>query len=173
MKKDFPGIGEVVVQILSFHQIQEAIDLIYGVYQQEKIWTDYTKDQIRSELEASFQDTCYRPVYFVALLGNKMIGIAGFMESFISSEAYELSFATILPQYQNKGLGTWLVYLRLKEIVRLQKNALVLTRTRASKIFEKFNFRYMYKTMDTDGSAGAYDYMFCPAQEANFSFIER
>jgi len=171
MKKDFPDIGEVTFEKLSREQVPEAIELIYSVYQHEGIWIDFTKTQIEEEILSAFDNICYRPIFFVALFEGKMIGIASYMEAHISSEAFELSFGTILPEYQRKGLGTWLIYLRLREIIEKEKNAVIFTRARAGKLFEKFNFTYIYKVSDEDDSVGSYDYMFCVAKDVDFNHL--
>lgn len=166
---DINTIGKVSISKIESSDIKEVTELIYDVYQHEKIWSEYTKEQIFQDISAAFTNVpAYRPTYYIARIDKKIIGIAGFTEAFMSSDAFELSFATILPLYQRKGLGTLLTKLRLQEILTLKHNPVIFTRTRAPKLFESFNFKYIYKTTDTDGVKGSFDYMFCKGNEISF-----
>ncbi len=168
MERNFTGIGSIRIEKLTEEKAPEVIELILSVYKHENIWPDYLKSDLEKEVFSSFQDTCYKPVFFIALYSNKIIGVASYMESHISSEAFELSFATVLPEYQGHGIGTYLTHIRLKEIAEREKDAFIITRTRFPRIFEKFNFKYIQKTLDSHGSNGPYDYMFCLAKDVVF-----
>lgn len=172
MKHYFENIGEIEIEKLSEDKIIEASEMIVSVYQHEKIWLDYTVEETIDEMTASFKNYVYKPTYFIVLLKGKIIGIAGYMESFISTQGFELSFATIHPEHQRKGLGKFLTYLRLKEITEKDKNAVIFTRARRPKLFEKFGFKYIHQTKDADG-CDTYDYMFCPASELNLNEFEK
>src|ERR1035437_79814 len=141
MTKYFDGIGEVVFQKLTTDKINESADLIYNTYQAEKIWVDYPKEQVIDELMCPFSNLVYKPSYFIALQNNVVIGIASYMWSHTSSNVLELSFNTVNPDFQRKGIGQHLVYLRLKEIIEQgNDDSVVITVTRKPKLFEKFNF---------------------------------
>lgn len=159
MNKYFYGIGEVVFQKLTTDRINEAANLIYNTYQSEKIWLSYSKEQVIDELMSSFTNLVYRPNFFIALQNNMMIGIASYMWSHTSSCVLELSFGTVHPDFQRKGIGQHLTYLRLREIIeKSSEDSVVITVSRRPKLFEKFNFTtsFMVKNEKEDSS-----FMFC------------
>lgn len=172
MKKEFKNIGEIEIVNLSEEKASEAGDLIYSTYQREGIWLEYSREQVAEEIESSFRNICYRPIFICVFFQGKMIGLASYMESHISSDAFELSFATVIPEFQAKGLGSYLVYLRIKKILESVSGAFFLTRARAPQIFERFGFTYLYKTKDTHGTPGPFDYMFCHSSDINQKYLQ-
>lgn len=164
MKKYFENIGEIKFEKLTVNQINECAELIKLTYENENIWSDYSKEEATEELICSFTNTIYKPIYFVALLNNKIIGLASYMWSHCSSNVFELSFNTIHPDYQRKGIGTYLTYLRCKEILELDRQSLIITVARRPKVLEKFNFKTICKIKNEDEES---DYMICKASEIN------
>lgn len=145
MKKTFEGIGEVSFEKLTIGKINELTDLIYETYQREGIWLTYSKVDIEEELVCSFTNLNYKPTYYIAIFNNKIIGCGSWMWSHTSSNILELSFGTVHPDFQRKGIGKHLTYLRLKEIIETSnKDSVVVTSSRRPKFFEKLNFKHSF-----------------------------
>ena len=161
---NFKDVGEVTFEKLSLCRIDEAAELIYYTYQKEGIWLEYMKEEAMEELICSFTNSVYKPTFFIALLDGKMIGIASYMWSHCSSHIFELSFGTVHPDYQRKGIGQHLTYLRLKEIVGIGDPSLTMVTTvaRVPQLFEKFNFQTVCK-MENEHEEAAY--MICKGTE--------
>ncbi len=142
MKKHFEGIGEVTFEKLSVSRINELTELIHETYQREKIWVSYSKEQIETELLCAFTNLNYKPTYYIAILNDKIIGCGSFMWSHTSSNVFELSFGTVHPDYQRKGIGKALTSLRLTEIIQISnEDSVVVTVSRRPKFFEQYNFK--------------------------------
>lgn len=151
---------------LPITKINEAAEFIYNTYQKEGIWLNYTLEETIEELMCSFSNLVYRPTYFVAYSpDNKIIGIGSYLWSHCSSNVFELSFGTVHPDYQRRGIGQYLTYLRLKEIVDGHSDAIIITVARRPKLFEKFNFKTVCKIKNEDEDS---DFMICSAIDINF-----
>jgi N-acetylglutamate synthase-like GNAT family acetyltransferase len=171
-KKNFKDIGDVDFIYLTQERIDEVAEFIINVYQHANIWQDYTKEEVKEELLASFSNYVYKPVFILALHEGTLIGAASYMWSHMSSQAYELSFASVLPEHQRKGLGTYLIFLRLKEILEIRnRDAVIFTRCRRPTLFQKFGFQYVRKHMGKS-TAGS-QYMYCPAEDVDLNGCNR
>ncbi len=142
MEKEIEGIGKVIFEKLSIGKINELTDLIHETYQREGIWLTYSKNDIEEELVCSFTNLNYKPTYYIALFNDKIIGCGSFMWSHTSSNVFELSFGTVHPDFQKKGIGKQLTSLRLKEIIEISnEDTVIVTVSRRPKFFEQFNFK--------------------------------
>lgn len=157
--KLFETIGMVKFEKLSIGKINELTDLIYDTYQREGIWLSYSKKEIEEELLCSFTNLNYKPTYYIAIFDGKIIGCASFMFSHTSSNIFELSFGTVNPDYQRKGIGQHLTNLRLKEIIEISNSStVVITSARRPKFFEKYNFKVAFSFLNEKEESS---FMFC------------
>ena len=145
MTKNFKNVGDVNFEKLTIRKINELTDLIWNTYQREGIWLTYSKADIEEELICSFTNINYRPTYYIALLDGKIIGCGSWLWSHTSSNVLELSFGTVHHDYQRKGIGKYLTYLRLKEIIeKSNSDPVVVTSSRRPKFFEALNFKHSF-----------------------------
>ena len=159
MEKYFEGVGTVKFEKLTIGKINELTDLIYDVYQKEGIWLTYSKDDIEQELVSSFTNYNYKATYYIAIFDGKIIGCGSYMYSHTSSNILELSFGTVHWDFQRKGIGQYLTYLRLKEIIETSnKDSVVVTSSRRPKFFEKLNFKHAFNFLNEDEESY---FMFC------------
>lgn len=163
IKKHFERIGEVTFEKLTIRKINELTDLIYDTYQKEGIWLTYSKEQIEEELICSFTNLNYCPTYYIALFNDKIIGCGSWMWSHTSSNILELSFGTVHPDFQRQGIGKYLTYLRLKEIIEISnKDSVVVTSSRLPVFFEKLNFKHSFSFPNENEES---HFMFCKVMD--------
>ncbi len=156
-------INDIKIRKLLPEDIDIVAQFVIGIYQSEGIWLTYTIEDMKEELYASFSNLLYKPVFFLAFIDSELIGIASYMITHMSSQAYELSFVTIDPKYQRKGIGQLLTKIRLQEILSLDKDAIIFTMARRPKLLEKFNFKIISNYIDSGGTEVFY--MFCMGHE--------
>lgn len=139
------NIENITFKKLDILQINELIDFIWNVYQKEDIWLTYSKEQIANEIFSSFANINYRPVFYLALYENKIIGCGSWMWSHMSSNVVELSFGTVHPDFQRKGIGKRLTELRLEDIQKeCNKDSVIVVTARRPEFFEKMNFKHSF-----------------------------
>jgi len=78
------------------------------------------------ELKAMFTPAPFRPVYVVAEEGKKMLGFAGYVQSWMHYGVYEVFWVNVLPEKQNRGIGKKLVSTLLREIKKKKDAGVVL-----------------------------------------------
>ena len=159
---------EVTFEKLSITKINEAAELIQKTYEADGIWSHYSAADACEELMASFSNLIYRPIFFLAIHEGKIIGLASYMWSHCSTNVFELTFGTVHPDFQRKGIGQHLTYLRLKEIVDDNADALIITVARRPKLFEKFNFKSVCKIQNELVDS---DFMVCKSVDVNFDTL--
>ncbi len=85
------------------------------------------KREIVEDLYAAFSPTqVYRPVYFVAIEDDKIVGFIGYNQSWMDFHAYEIFWVQVHPDFQKQGFGKSLMCKVLVEIQAIEKAELVL-----------------------------------------------
>jgi len=102
----------------------------------------------KGELGAMFRNKVGGPSYVVAEERGKIIGFAGFVQSWMDFHVYHIFWVNVAPQYQNKGIGTALVKRAITEIKRKRgedkKAAMILITTTSPAYYKK---RFGFKTL--------------------------
>lgn len=100
------------------------------------------------ELNAMFRNNVGSPSYVVAEERGKIIGFAGFVQSWMDFHVYHIFWVNVDPQYQNRGIGTALVKRSIQEIKRKRgedkKAAMILITTTSPAYYKK---RFGFKTL--------------------------
>lgn len=76
----------------------------------------------RLELREMFRTGAIKPVYYVAEVGGRVVGLVGFMQSWMDYNVYQIFWVNVAQEYQGQGIGTKLVEKAIHEI-RKQKGA--------------------------------------------------
>lgn len=89
----------------------------------ESFGTDtYPKEQfdsIREEFMAAFDKPWWgRPKYFVCEMDDKIVGMAGYVQSWCDWDTFEFFWLSVRKGYYGKGIGKALVEYREKEVMR-------------------------------------------------------
>jgi len=155
-------IGNLLIDIKIREMLESDIDdcakLIVDVYKAEGIWPNWTIDNTIRDLKVAFDSPKYKEKYFVAVIDNEIIGIGGAAESFMTTNAFELCYGTIKPEYQRKGIGTALTLKRIEYIKSIRKHGYIFTSARYPKFFDKLGF---VNVMEKDGKGDSGSGGFC------------
>ena len=107
----------------------------------------------REMLEA-FSETLYRPVYRVAVDKDKLVGMAGFVPSYLDFETFEMFWVAVRPSWQDKGVGSRVVRAALDAIAAQPERARpcqVLLSTDLDGYFARLGFERVAKSPKGEG----------------------
>jgi ribosomal protein S18 acetylase RimI-like enzyme len=85
-----------------------------------------------------------RPVYFVAEEEGKVLGLAGYVQSWMDWDVYEIFWVNVLPGRQRQGIGKELTEKIISEIRKKKDASLILlsaTPINAKYYKDNFNFK--------------------------------
>lgn len=112
------------------------------------IGQNYSKQFEKSsvkELEAMFKNHAVKPKYIVAEEKSKIIGLAGFIQSWLDYDIYEIFWVNVSPSFQGKGIGTALIK-KIIQIIKIKKPKTILLTTSKPELYaKKFNFKTLAK----------------------------
>ncbi|MFA5211349.1 MAG: GNAT family N-acetyltransferase [Patescibacteria group bacterium] len=96
------------------------------------------------ELEAMFKNHAVIPNYLVVEEKEEIVGLAGYVQSWMDYNIYEIFWVNVLPQYQRMGIGTMLVKKILNIIKKSNSEATILLTTDKPMFYsKKFNFKIL------------------------------
>ncbi len=104
------------IRLLQRKDIQKAATIVGKNY--SKKW----QLSATRELAVMFDRSVGTPTYFVAEENGKIIGLAGYIQSWMDYSIYQIFWVNVLPERQKQGIGTKLVDRVVKEI-RKKKDA--------------------------------------------------
>lgn len=108
----------------------------------------------RRELSEAFSEAMYRPVYIVAEDKGKLVGMAGFVSSFLDFETYEIFWVAVRPDWQSKGVGSRVVKAAVDAIADLPdrpRPCQALLSTDLDAWFSRLGFERLAKSLQGDG----------------------
>jgi N-acetylglutamate synthase-like GNAT family acetyltransferase len=137
------------IRLLQKKDIDQAAAIVGKNYSKK-----YGKSAMQ-EIAEMFSKAPIRPVYWVAEEKDKILGFAGYMQSWMDYNIYQIFWVNVLPDMQKQGIGKKLVSKTISEI-RKKKNANLILLTANSPIYYKkhFGFKSVQKF-----SKGSYDLM--------------
>lgn len=93
------------------------------------VGANYSKKYQKSstfELLDMFNKISIKPTYFVAEEKEELVGFAGFIQSWMDYNIYQIFWVNVLPEWQGKGIGKALVAKIITEIRKNKKAYLIL-----------------------------------------------
>jgi ribosomal protein S18 acetylase RimI-like enzyme len=130
------------IRLLKKGEIKEAAAIVGRNYSK-------TYEQSSAlELKDMFGAGAIKPVYFVAEDKGKIIGLAGFVQSWMDYNIYEIFWVNVLPERQNQGVGKTLVARIIAEIKK-KKGAylMLLTANGEKKTPGYYQGNFKFKTL--------------------------
>lgn len=117
----------------------------------------------RKELRDMFTKGGPRPVYFVAEEQGCVVGFAGYVQSWMDYNVYEVFWVNVAPEHKHRGIGTLLVTRLVREIRKRSNARLILLTADAKKNLPDYYARsFGFRTLETFGSG--YHLMSLPAK---------
>ena len=98
----------------------------------------------KREMMAMFNSKVLAPKYLVAEEKGNIAGIAGYSQSWMDYHVYNIFWVNVHPNYQNRGVGSYLILKILKEIKSHKgenKALLILLSTDKPDFYTKFGFK--------------------------------
>lgn len=103
------------------------------------------------EINAMFESKVIPPKYLVAEEKNKVIGLAGYSQSWIDYQIYNIFWVNVHPSHQGKGIGSKLILNAIKEIKKNKgdnKARLIILSTNKPKFYTRFGFKILSNPYD-------------------------
>ncbi len=126
-------------RLIKQNEIGLAVNII-----QENYSKKYRKAAFK-EMEAMFKNYTARPKYIVAEEKGEIIGLGGYIQSWMDYNIYQIFWINIKPGFQNKGIGTKLIE-RIIRILKNKKASMILLTTSKPRFYsKKFNFKTLAK----------------------------
>jgi ribosomal protein S18 acetylase RimI-like enzyme len=109
-----------------------------------------SEKKYRAEFKAMFAHSVIKPENYVVEKDGEIIGFAGFFQSWMDYNIYEICWVNIKPKYQHKGVGKFLIN-ELIRIIKKKKGArLVLLAAIVVDFYKIFGFKDL-KIFDVGG----------------------
>lgn len=154
-------MSQYIIREMEASDLNEVVQLISDTYDHAGIWSGYRFNEILPEIKYAFTRLDeYHPdhvitKYFIAEINKKIIAVAAIQRSGMSSSAFELSWGTTSPEFQNQGIGTALVVHRINWAKSTVPHGYIFVSTRAPKIFERLEFIKIIDRDDTIDALGS------------------
>ncbi len=134
----------IKIRLLKKTDIKEAAKIVGKNY--NKKW------QITSSLEikSMFSNSAIKPVYYVAEEKGKIIGFAGFIQSWMDYNIYQIFWVNVLPERQGQGIGRKIVSKIISEIKK-KKTANLIQLTASIKNAPYYKKQFGFKTIERFG----------------------
>lgn len=105
-------------------------------------WGKATAQTARPEFEAMFANAVWRPLFYVAEQDDVIVGMAGYIASWLDYGIYEMFWHCVLPRARRQGIGESLVRRRLADLTPLAD--IVMIDTSAPAYYAKhFGFEFV------------------------------
>jgi N-acetylglutamate synthase-like GNAT family acetyltransferase len=96
-----------------------------------------------------FQKIVNTPQYLVIEEKGKVVGVTGYISSWMDYHTYELFWVNVAPEYQGRGLGKKLVASVLKEIKKIRGRdeyaCVILLGTKIPSFYKQFKFKTLMR----------------------------
>ena len=135
------------IRLLQKKDIKDAAAIVGKNY--SKKWEKTSTAEIASMFS---KDAAIRPKYYVAEEKGAIIGFAGYTQSWMDYNVYQIFWVNVLPEWQGKGIGKKLVAMVIDDIKRHKGARLIqLTATPSNARYYKkhFDFKILEKLHGT------------------------
>jgi N-acetylglutamate synthase-like GNAT family acetyltransferase len=100
------------------------------------------------EMEAMFKNYTVKPQYVIAEDKGEILGFAGYIQSWMDYNIYNIFWVNVAPAYQRKGVGSALVEKIINTIKKKNASMILLTTSKPKFYSKKFKFKTLSKFND-------------------------
>jgi len=106
----------------------------------------------RKEILEMFSKALHKPTYLVVEDKKKIVGLGGFVRSWVDNNVVNIFWVSVKPEYQGMGIGTQLVKSLIKDIKKLGKPVakMITISTDKPKFYTKLGFKKISPKYDDD-----------------------
>ncbi|MDO8499841.1 MAG: GNAT family N-acetyltransferase [bacterium] len=122
------------LRALKQSEIEEAARIVGANY------SEAFRHSTAKEMRQMFLSGAIKPYYLVAIDRGRIVGLGGFIQSWMDYSVYELFWINVRKEFQRKGVGTVIV-VELLKIIKKKQGALVLLSTLKPKFYYQFGFK--------------------------------
>lgn len=97
------------------------------------------------EMEAMFKNYAVKPKYIVAEEKGKIIGLAGYIQSWMDYDIYNIFWVNVLPSHQSRGIGSALIKKVIALIKSKKPKTILITTSKPGFYAKKFKFKTLAK----------------------------
>lgn len=121
----------MLIRRLEKKDIPKAVEIIVENY------TDEYFNQANSEIKAMFSNNPIKPEYYVAEDGGEIIGLSGYIQTWMDYDIYQLFWVNVTPKRQRSGVGKLLIA-KIIEDLKLKGASLIMLSADQSKSLPKY-----------------------------------
>lgn len=103
------------------------------------------EDLSYKEMEAMFKNYVLKPQYIIAEEKGEIVGLAGYIQSWMDYNVYNIFWVNVSPSRQREGIGSALIQKIIKTIKRKKAAMILLTTSKPKFYSKKFNFKTLSK----------------------------
>lgn len=107
-------MGQIEIVNLTEERLVEALH-VFKISNWDENSLLYVEAEMRAFLQGDINGYV-RAHFIVAIADNRVIGVAAWAPSMCSFWLYELSWATVLPEWRHRGINTLMLTARLRQI---------------------------------------------------------
>jgi len=114
----------------------------------EQAFSKRDAESAKKEIKEMFSRSVIRPTYVVAVEDHKIVGVAGFIQSWFDYQVYEIFWVAVKPEVQGMGIGKRMindVVVRIRELKRNSKAQAIVLTTETPAFFMKCGFEKISK----------------------------
>jgi len=128
--------------------LPEDIDAASNIVKEN--YPEDSYEMCEEELRSMFLDVPISPTYWAAILGDELVGFAGYSQTWMDYNIYQIFWVNVAPKHQNNGIGTSLIHKLIGEISS-NKSALMVELTSTSNNLEFYQKHFGFEVIQAVG----------------------
>jgi predicted N-acetyltransferase YhbS len=130
----------MLIRLMRVEDAPHAAAIIGKNYSQE--W----EKRATPELREMFSEAVIRPMYYVCEDAGSIIGLAGFIQSWMDYNVFQIFWVNVAPERQREGIGRELVWTLIDEIKKREEASLIQLTTDSPRYYSA---HFGFKSVDS------------------------